>query len=485
MPPATAERSNTVVVEDVGSSRKRLTITVPAETVAQKLEQSLSTLASEAALPGFRPGRAPRALIEKRFGQSVRGETKNQIVSEAYTAAIQEHKLTVVGEPEPEESLRDAALDPRQPFKFSVEIEVMPEFELPSFEGVEVLRPTIEVTDSQIDEQLNRIRINEGSLQAQEKAARGDYCIGHGVMKNKAGETLIDIDGAVVQVPPDAKDAKGAILGVMVEDFGEQIGLPKPGDTLHIKTHGPENHEDERVRGQDLRIEFKVARVERIMPASDDQLVARFGTGDEAQLRELITLRLHQRAMVEQQAAVRQQVARKLVESVEFPLPERLSARQAERLLSRTRMDLMYRGYTEPQIEERLAELRGASAERAQEELKLFFILNRFADSLEVGVSQDEVLGRISQIAAERGVRPDDIRKQLTQRAQIMAIANQIREHKTLDVLAARAKIVDVPQEEFNERTKGAAASARKGGKPEASDAPAKGKTKGKADKRK
>ncbi len=483
MPPATSERTNTVVVEDVGPSRKRLTITVPAEAVAEKVEQSLSTLASEAALPGFRPGRAPRALIEKRFGQSVRGETKSQIVSEAYSAAIQEHKLSVVGEPEPDESVRTAELDPKRPLTFSVEIEVMPDFELPSIEGVEVLRPLVEIKDEQIEEQMERVRINEGSLQAQEKAHLGDYCIGHGVMKNTAGDVLIDIDGAVVQIPPKDKDGKGAILGVMVNDFGKQVGLPKPGDTLHVKAHGPENHEDERVRGQDMRIEFKVARVERIVPATDEQLVARFGTGDQQQLRELITLRLNQRAMIEQQAAVRQQVAKKLIESVEFPLPERLSARQAERLLSRTRMDLMYRGYTEPQIEERLAELRGTSNERARDELKLFFVLNRFADSLEVGVSQDEVLGRISQIAAERGVRPEDIRKQLTQRSQIMAIAQQIREHKTLDALAARAKITDVPLEEFNAQSSATSKPTGKPAKAEAAAAKAKGKSKGKAEK--
>lgn len=446
---------NTVVVDDIGPSRKKITITIPASAVSEQLEEALSGLASEAALPGFRPGRAPRRLVEKRFGDAVKKETKSQLISSAYSQAIQEHKLIVLGDPEGNPELEALAVEQGKPVTFSVEVEVAPEFELPEVEGIEVFKPLISPTDEQVDEQLKRLSVNEGELAPQDKAEPGDYCIGHGTMKSAADrEVVLDLKGAVIQVPEKSSDGKGAILGVMVDDFAKQVGHPKPGDTLTIKATAPEQHERENIRGKALEITFEVEQVQRIVPATAESLVARYGMEDEKQLREAVLLRLNQRAMVEQQMAMRQQIAKTLLDGVEFDLPERLSARQAERNLARARVDLMYRGWDEQQIERRIAELRGASSEQAQRELKLFFVLAKIAEKFEVGVTEEEVLGRIAQMAAERGERPDALRKQLMQRNQIGMIAQQIREHKTLDTLLSKAKISEVSLDDYNEKAK-------------------------------
>src|SRR5215468_2062792 len=96
---APAESANSVTITDAGPSRKKVSISVPAGTVSAKLRESLDTLLSEAQLPGFRKGKAPRGLVEKRFGPTVRDETKRQLVAQAFQQAVQEHKLQVVGEP--------------------------------------------------------------------------------------------------------------------------------------------------------------------------------------------------------------------------------------------------------------------------------------------------------------------------------------------------------------------------------------------------
>jgi len=446
---------NTVVVDDIGPSRKKITITIPASAVNEQLEEALAGLSAEAALPGFRPGRAPRRLVEKRFGDAVRKETKSQLISSAYSQAIQEHKLIVLGEPEGNDELEALAVVQGKPVTFSVEVEVAPEFDLPEVEGIEVYKPLITPSDEQVDEQLNRLSVNEGELSPQEQAEPGDYCIGHGTMKSAGdGEVVLDLKGAVIQIPAKDSDGKGAILGVMVDDFAKQAGKPKPGDTLTVKATAPEQHERENIRGKPIEVVFEVEQVQRIVPASTEALLSRYGMEDEKQLREAVLLRLNQRAMVEQQMAMRQQIAKTLLDGVDFDLPERLSARQAERNLARARVDLMYRGWDEQQIERRIAELRGASGAQAQRELKLFFVLAKIAEKFEVGVTEEEVLGRIAQMAAERGERPDALRKQLMQRNQIGMIAQQIREHKTLDTLLSKAKVKEVSVEDYNEKAK-------------------------------
>lgn len=447
-----------VKIEDLGSCRKKLTITVPKSQVAEQLETQMATLVSEAVLPGFRPGRVPRRLIEKKFGTSVRQECKNQIIASAYSQAIEQNKLQVLAEPEGNEELSALEIDPSRDLTFHLEVEVAPEFELPSIDNLEVKKPMIEVKDEQVTEQIDRLRTNEGTLESQEKAEPGDYCIGRGVMREagapETAKPLLDIEGAVLQVPPKDKGPKGAVLGVMVEDFAKQVGLPKPGADLKIRCKGPDVHERVDVRGKDLEITFKVERVERIIPAKMEDILAKLGFSDEGQFREQVRGRLEQRAAVEQQAAMRQQVARKLVEMVKVEMPKNISARQAERSLARARMEMAYRGLDAAEVENRIAEMRSSSVEQSIAELKLFFIMVKAAQKFEVQVTEDEVNGRIYQIAMERRVRPDKLRADLIQSNQIGMVVQQVREHKAMDAILARAKVSEVSLEDYNKMVK-------------------------------
>lgn len=448
---ATAQRE--IRVEDAGPCRKKISVTVPAELVAEHIGSATTTIVSDAALPGFRRGKAPRQLIEKRFGSHIRGEAKQQLIASAYSEAVESNKLQVIGEPEPGEGLAELEVKEGQPLSFTVEVEIAPEFELPSLEGVEIFKPTIEVKEELVDEQIAKLGLNEGELESQDKAVPGDYCIGHGVMKLADGEVLIDVPDAVVQVPADAEaDPKGAILGVIVDDFAKQIGTPRPGDTITIKTKGPESHENPRVRGADLTIEYTVDRVERIIPATPEKLVERFNLENVQALRETMTLRLNQRAMLEQQGVMRQQIAKHLIDTIDFALPEKVSAAQAERNINRARYEMMYRGMDAQAVEQRIAELRSTSSDTAKNQLKLFFILAKVAGERGVQVTENEVYGRIHQIAQQRGLSPNQVAQELSRNNQISAIAQQIREHKVLDALIAQAKVQELPLDEFNKK---------------------------------
>ena len=440
---ATTEGGSDVKIEDVGPSRKRLTITIPAERVAEQMELSIETIAAEADIPGFRKGRVPRQVVEKRFGRMIRSEAKNQLVSSAYSEAVEQHGLRVLGEPENAEGLEELALEPGSSITFSLEVEVAPEFELPDLDGIEVKKPSADVSDEMVNEQVEQLRQNEGDLEPQEQAAAGDFCIGKGSIVDEEGAERLTLDGAVIQIPKKGSDGKGAVLGVLVEDFAKQVGTPKAGDTVNIKTIGPENHENPELRGKKLTVSFEITQIQRITPASLEDLVARYGLTDEQQLRETITLQLNQRAVINQQAAMREQIAVHLLDHVEMDLPEKLTQGQAERNMQRQRMEMMYRGVDPMLIEQRMAELRAKSQESARRELKLFFILARVAEQFGVQVNEEEVRGRIAQIAAERNMRPQDLLEQLMQQNQIPHVAQQIREHKAIDEVLTRAKVVE------------------------------------------
>ncbi|MGB2999035.1 MAG: trigger factor family protein, partial [Phycisphaerae bacterium] len=152
-----------VTVEDAGVCKKKLVITVPRDRIDAKFDERFTELEREAQVPGFRPGHAPRRLIEKRFRRPVADEVRVALVTEAFEKAVEQEKLDVIGEPD---------LDPEQielpeegEMSFSVELEVRPEFELPDYKGIPVDAERPEITDEQVEDALKRLRESHGSLE--------------------------------------------------------------------------------------------------------------------------------------------------------------------------------------------------------------------------------------------------------------------------------------------------------------------------------
>jgi trigger factor len=442
------ERPNKVEVVDAGPSRKTVKIMIPKETVDESLTASMGSLALEAELPGFRRGRVPQRLLEKKFGSAVRKQAKETLIAQAFSKALEETKLRVVGQPQASE-FEKIEVVPGKDLSFQIDVEVSPEFTLPDLSGIAIKRPTAEVTDELVSTELQRLLVQEGSLEDVTSATPGDYLTGHAKVIGPDGKVYFEQDGIVVQAPPADKNGKGMIVGLNVDDLTKQLGSPKAGDVITVKAKGPENYEFEQLRGKDIKIEYKPARIDRIIPAKIEDVIARFGFSDEAALKEAIKSRLTQRVAVEQQSAMRAQVSKFLMDKVEMQLPERLTTSQAARNLERRRLELMYRGMEPQKIEESLADLRNASSADASRELKLFFILDRAAESLQIRVTEGEVNARIVQMAAERGERPDRLRQALINSNQINGIFQQIREHKTIDAILAKAQITEISNEDY------------------------------------
>ncbi len=447
------ESRNIVTIEDKGPALKEITIEIPYEVIAEKLDESLATFTGEAQVPGFRKGRVPRRLIERKFGKDIREETKGQLIASAYSEAVEEHSLRVLGEPDSEE-LADLKIVDGQPLKFSVKVEILPEFDLPDTEAIEIVRPVSEITDEMVEKEVSNFCLYRGTLEPIEgELEDGAYLTGHGVMKlADDDEVMLDLPGAVVRIPLPEDEGKGAILGIMVDDFAKQIGRPKVGEEATITCDGPKSHEDERIRDKKLVITFASEKAERVIPAPVEELLTQYGMEDEGQLREQLRLQLERRLENEQAHAMRAQVAKHLLDNVEFDLPENITANQAARNIERLRLDMMHRGVPGEEIEAKIAEARGSSEDTARRELKLLFIIERSAQEHEVSVSEAEVNGRIGQLAAQRGVRPEQLRQELVKSGQISAFAQQIREHKVLDQVVAGAKVTDMPVEEYNEK---------------------------------
>jgi len=135
-------------------------------------------------------------------------------------------------------------------------------------------------------------------------------------------------------------------------------------------------------------------------------------------------------------------------------LPKRLTSQQAGRMLERRRLELMYRGVDPLKIEEHMAELRASSSANAAHTLKMFFVLSKVAEDMNIRVTDGELNGRIAQMAFQRNVRPEQMRQELIRTNQISGIYAQIRDHKAVDAIISKAKVTDMPVEEFSKAMK-------------------------------
>jgi trigger factor len=330
----------------------------------------------------------------------------------------------------------------------------MPEFDLPDLEGIEIAKPLLEVTDEQVDGEIEKLRINEGDLEQRDEPEAGDYLTGHGIMTDGSDDDeFYNIEGAVVRVPTEEDEGRGMILGVMVEDFEKQLGLPKPGETATVKVKGPQNHEREDIRGKDLVVTFKVTRVDRIIPAPMADIVAKLGYESEDEVKEMFKTRLGQRVLVNQQSAMRQQVANHLLENTEMELPERLTAGAggAPAAAPARRDDVPRRRRDGHRAADRRDARRVERAGRPRAQAQLHPQQGRRRPRGQAS-QEAEVNGRIAQMAAERGARPDQLRQQLIESRQINAVVQQIREHKTIDAIIAKAKVEEMSADDFEKK---------------------------------
>ncbi len=451
-PEQSAETSSEVKIENVGPARKRLTITIPPETITEKLEESIGSMLHEATLPGFRRGKAPRRLLERRFGSTLRSETKDRLIADAYAKAIEQHGIQPLGEPEPTEPTDTLELQDGKPLSFAVDVEVVPDFELPELEGIPIKKPLLEIADEHVQDRIDRQRHRLGELEKVDNDFQaGDRLIGQvTVVKEGDEKPLFDNEQSVITCPGPEDGGRGPVLGLMIDGLAAIISGRAVGETLSIEAVGPEAHEREDIRGAKLTISFRITDGQRPKPATIEQLLKNFEVESEEILRDQMRMALQHQRDQEQATAMREQVYKHLLAAVDMELPEKLSASQAARALEGQRLRMLERGLSPDEVERTLAEIRGDSEAQSQNRLKHFFLSRRLGDHFKVDVTEQEVNGRIATIAAEHGQRPDQLRAELARTGRINEVARMVFEQKAADRVIAKAAIQEIPSEDWN-----------------------------------
>jgi trigger factor len=449
-----AESKVGVTIENVGPCKKKVTIEIPESKVKGSLHKKYDELRKEAVLPGFRKGRAPLRLLEKRFGTDITRQAKMELMLDASQEALKENKLDVLGDPniDPEK----VEVPESGPMKFDFEIEVRPEFELPEMDGIEIEKPVAEVTDAMVETEVQTLCKRAGVWMPREGAIEAeDQIIANVVLKVEGAADIEKKDNIEVYVRK-----AGFVGGVSVENLDQLLIGAKAGDEKKTTVDVPETFFNEQYRGKKVEVEITIKEVKQLKPAElNDEFVKRYGLESADKLKAEIRQSLAAQSQQQAQSAMADQVHHFLQEKITFELPNDIVASQSAEVLQRQYANLLMRGVPKEEVEQQMEQMRAGSEEQAREQLKIYFIMDKVAEKYEVTVTDEEINGHIARIAAYRGRRPEKMRDEMMRDGSLSQFTLQVREQKCIEKILEKAKIDEVAPEKA---TKAKAAKAAK-----------------------
>jgi len=436
-------------LKELSPTRKQIDIEIEAEAVRAAYDSISDRYAKAANVPGFRPGHAPRAVVRTRFKDQIRSELLRELLPDAVQKAIEEHQLEPLGEPELNlENTEGLSELGQKPISFNVNLEVLPEIELGNYKGLEVARRTRPIADEDVDRVIESLRENSASLEPVED--RGAQ-FGDTVTASFHGKFLDEPEAAPINV----EDVDVVLGGEgVVSEITNNLLEAKADDEKTFRVSYPEDFSSKGLAGKNIEYTVKVSAVRiKELPELDDEWAQSLGdeVGSLAELRTKIREDLESQAKNEAEGRMRADLIRKLVESHQFELPERLVQHQTEHRFESVVRDMIGQGIDprNPQLDWDKA--RDSLKEQAGYDLRGSLLLERVADEEKVEVSDQEIDDEINAVAAASRQTPEQVRAILTKQGGERSIAGRLRNRKALDILIANARVTD---EEWKEETK-------------------------------
>ena len=434
---------NVVTIEQAGPCKKKLVIEIPEEAIKNATDEQYNTLRKEALVPGFRKGRAPRRLLEKRFHKEAAEQIKLKLLLQASDSAIKDNKLDVLGDPTIDHEKIE--LPETGPLKFDFQVEVRPQIDLPPLEKIPVTRTKLEVTDEQIDREIDQMRRWSGVWTPRETGAvqLDDQIIADVVLKAADSEQQEQLDNVEIYARHN-----GFVGAVPVENLDELLVGAKADDVRETSVEVPKTYFREQYRGKKIDIRLTIKEIKQLKPAElDENLLRRYRVSNENELRDNIRDMLQSRLEQQSRADMTEQIYKYLLDKTDFDLPLDIVAEQSLTLLQRQYGSLLMRGLQREQIEEHMDRLRAGSEQQAKEQLKTFFIMDEVAKKLGVEISEEEINGHIAQLAIQQGQRPERMREQMVRDGSLAQFSLQVRQSKCIAKLLESAEITEKESE--------------------------------------
>ncbi len=413
---------------------RELEVEIPVDVVERETERVTREFARVAQLPGFRPGKAPAQLIRRRFWDDIRGEVLHKLVPSYLQNAFRENNLIPIGDP----SIRDLEFEPAKPLRFRASFEVLPEFELGEYKGLEVEPAHVEMTDEDLERELEGLRERSATFEPVEGRASedGDTVTAHltGVVTDaKEEHPPIVLEDAVVHVGEENT----------LEAFSTGMRGAKTGEERHFSVTYPEDYRETSLAGRTVAFTAQVKSLKRKkLPELNDDFAkqaGKFASLDE--LKTKLRERMEEARAQREKEMTRQRLIEALLAKHDFPVPEALVERHLDARLDRRVRGLVAQGLDPRRLDIDWQKLRESGREAAVQEARLAILLDRIADAEKMEVNEDDLSRELAQMAAGGRESPEALKARLTKEDRLDSMKSAIRSEKVVEFLLSHARL--------------------------------------------
>ncbi len=394
----------------------------------------------QANLPGFRPGKAPRDMVVKKYDAEIKDEAKRKLIGDAYRKAIDEQKLSVVGYPDIEE----VQFGRGQALQFTATVETAPEFQLPEYKGLPATVEAKSVTDADVTKALDLLRGQQATFNTEARAlANGDVAVVNytGTCEGKA----------ITELAPTAKgltEQKNFWIetaeGSFIPGFAAQLIGAKAGDKRTVSVDFPADFVTPQLQGKKGVYEVELVEVkEKVLPELNDEFAKKYGAENVEKLTIGVRTDLENELKHSRAKSVRAQTIKALMDKVTFDLPETAVANETRNVVYDLVRQNTQRGMARELIETQKDEIYSIAATNAKERVKLAFLVGKIAAQEKIQATQEDVVKRAQQLAMMYQMPFDQFIKDLQKRDGVNELYQQVMHEKVLALIESSAAITE------------------------------------------
>jgi trigger factor len=422
------------MMTDATTCRRELELEIPAEDVTKETEKVAKEFAKMARVPGFRPGKAPIALIKRKFADDIKGEVLQTLVPGRVEKAVTEAKLTPVSQPQVEK----LEFNEGQPLKFTASFEVLPEFELGSYKNLEIEMPEMNLSDDDMTKTLTEMQQRAATFAPVEGRVveNDDYVQVKLLGTPEGGGEPLQADSVLCHVGAEET----------MEPFNENLRGANVGDHKDFDVTYPADYPDAKLSGKTFHYAVDVLGIKtKKLPELNDEFAK--DVSDATSLDELkkkIQESLEHQRDHRQKDLQREKIIAELVKLHDFPVPESLVEHQMDVRLERVVRSLAQQGVDPRAVNVDWVSLRKKQEDRAKDDVKAELVIDRIATEEKIDTTEEELEHELEHMGTHSGESAEVIRARLTKQGTLDRMKAKLRSDKTVDWLAQNAKVKTV-----------------------------------------
>lgn len=439
------KNSVNVQLNSVSDTRKSLVVTLDPSEVDGVHKAVVAEFSQHARIPGFRPGKAPAAMVAKRFAKDITEEFNQKVVGQAYRDALEQQKLDVLNVV----NVEPGEIAAGKPATVTITVDVRPEFTLPEYTGLATEVQATDATDAEVDNVIESLRAERAEFKVADRpAVKSDYVklAYEGTIDGKSITDLAPDKQIYAKVPQTWEEVDGANEGV-IPGLGTQLAGLKPGDKKNVTINFPADFAAvPALAGKAAVYAIEIQEIrERVLPALDEAFFQANRADSLDALKTSVRNQLKMQKESQNRAEQRRQVSEALAAKVEFTPPDSLVESETQGVLRQFIEENMRRGVPQDQFEKDKKELFDGARKAAAKRVKIQLILAKVAEVEKLQVSEQDIDAFIYRESMRTQQKPDKLVKALTtDREQLRAVQQSIIFDKAIDFLVSKATVTTV-----------------------------------------